>query len=1735
MASPQASTAEEEHSLAAAAAAAAAAGGAAAASPSPSPAVFLPPGQHPIPARIGRPVEAAYSRELRQKVKDLLDYKHDGFPGAQPVALIQEHLQDLEREDFYVCEKSDGLRYLMLLVYTPKGVPATFMIDRMNQCHFIDKLQFPLPSMPNQAPRWHNDTLLDGELVVDVDGPHKSLTFLVFDFMTNNGERHTQETYSRRLGIYQRDVQTPYEQHMKANPHLRMEVPFRVALKIQQRAYGLPRVFDEITKQKHGNDGLIFTSVNLPYVPGTCPKILKWKPPELITVDFQIKVEYDPDRKPHYSVSVAEGGAHKHYDRLTLEPALAMQWRTHRPDNRIGEFRWDPEWKTFLWEKGYVGTERRGGWRFVRFRDDKEQANDLAVVQDTIHAITHGVPKDMLLGWINTIRDHWKQRENGGLPPRHPNYRKFSASVVPSTPVSEIQPLLTGSSVAKDGFFGQQRRSSSGSSASEHAMLIEGRRASGDRQSLDQPTSMPASSVGFVAPESQSPSVSGPRRASFSHGGHEEGPDRRHSVGIRVRSPSLTNEVKEVVPQPTTPIPDDSPDGGMTMTTTGAADSGGEDLDSTPPSRKRSFTELMAQMPKGIRLKKPVVSPSEAPQDPMINQEVPAVSKTEAPGSGVTDECGSAKNDRSTPTTILPSQPGDNAERRNSETIAPSAAPAVIHDDRPSSPIDTRVFPSPAALAPDKVDPASTPVGPATTAQAGVLAERFVSSPQVGFSDPRVDSSNSGKMDTNADKRTSVAMEWARPEDATRRKSVQLDVRPSLGDNRPADPMDIDAPPSQDAHAADVEARLETLRSTDPDSPCQASPQSALVEDPVTAAAPSSAPEPMELSEPSASSLSEKTQVPVDDLPANGKPRKGSKVLKLPKVKGEAKASARSKEESSSLAGNADAPASKVASAKTSKPAIKGSSYGDLDDSVGSLEAIPSVPQPKARKTSTAKKGSGAASIDSTSSVKKPRSHKKKPSVETPIPDTSPQKNAIGITPSTWRPAPAGMDVVVPLPPPPIVLMTAPRPRLDDDDVYDEQESPQPSPRESREPRFAEIPVLPSRAHTPPPSAPSTAGSKTEPKKKAAPRKKAAKNSAAGVAGESRANSGHRRTASTPSGFQTLPLTGDPMLVDSPSGPGSRRPSAVNQRRGSLSSQAPPSLPPPGAYLHGESGYAMESNSSPRFGPPEPMLQHHARTGSIGGHPGLHSGHPTYVYGDPNVPMQQRPSSPGHHGPVPDGRRRSSVSSQVHIVPGPPGAIYHIGPPPGHPGSGVPVQTPQGLKILYSPVPGTVYVEGPPPAFYAYSPPGPQHPQQQHPHPHQHQQHQQPQHQSSPHPTGQHPSPSLDRESQYRYAQQQQYYQQHQQQQALPPFDQLQQQPSSRSLHQQHGRRTSEIPPQLQQESEPNVPPAPPTTPQNAPVAPTKAGKTSGPKTKAPKAPKVSKAATKRAAQEQLQQQLQQQQQQAQQQQPPVLAPRPIAMRGPPPEEAPSPPFASPHQHHHYHHAQQQHQQQQGGPPLPPSLGDGPLPHRASGFPPPSVMHPGGPHQFASPHPSELHAGRQTQSAGPPPPSLPLPPMSLPPSSSSSSSHRPPYPVPVLPPASSFGASHPQHPQQQLTGPPPILPPSLHQQQHPHHHHHHQQQQHQQQQQQQQQPHQQSPSHHPHDYPPPQPPLSHYAQQQQQQQQARHMQQSSQHYQQQHPSHHPGQQQQQSQHPSHQPDQQQQQSHQHRHHAGQGQ
>nr|KAJ3419436.1 Dcp1p-Dcp2p decapping enzyme complex alpha subunit [Polyrhizophydium stewartii] len=225
---------------------------------------------------------------------------------------------------------------------------------------FYNEIRFP---QPNNLLAFHNDTVLDGELVTTQTGPDAfQRIFFVFDLLAINGVCYTQRSFSSRLGLLQQDVIRPHKQLLQKSPELLAKMPFTIELRKHERAYGLGLTLDRIAAQRSPSTGVIFTPVRAPYTPGKSSKpvkLLRWLFPEYRTACFKVKSITDKDLKRHYQIMIADrSGAHKYFDEISLEPNVAQAWRSSSPDGRIIECTFDPAWKTFIWEHGYAGETR---------------------------------------------------------------------------------------------------------------------------------------------------------------------------------------------------------------------------------------------------------------------------------------------------------------------------------------------------------------------------------------------------------------------------------------------------------------------------------------------------------------------------------------------------------------------------------------------------------------------------------------------------------------------------------------------------------------------------------------------------------------------------------------------------------------------------------------------------------------------------------------------------------------------------------------------------------------------------------------------------------------------------------------------------------------------------------------------------------------------------------------------------------------------------------------------------------------------------------------------------------------------------------------------------------------------------------------------------------------------------------------------------------------------------------
>ncbi|ORY86554.1 DNA ligase/mRNA capping enzyme [Neocallimastix californiae] len=304
-----------------------------------------------IPDIPGSSLDAAYEREKIRQVANLMKVKHHRFPGAQPISFSNEHFSELENENYFVSEKADGIRCFLFVCKNVENKMEAFLIDRKNKLNMLVIYGF-LNLMINTFRKFHDNTII---------------------YLTNY-------------------ILNPYKKYLQYNPEYAKNVPFSVKLKKLHLSHRMNDVFEEQKLLKHKSDGLIFTSESSPYISGNCNKMLKWKPIRENSIDFKVHYIKEEHR---FTLNIWGGEKnHFYYADLTIDnPEMQKEWEKNPPEGKIIECYFE-----------------NNCWHFMRFREDKENANHESIVKKIIKSIEDNVESDELLEHTQIIRNNWKHR-----------------------------------------------------------------------------------------------------------------------------------------------------------------------------------------------------------------------------------------------------------------------------------------------------------------------------------------------------------------------------------------------------------------------------------------------------------------------------------------------------------------------------------------------------------------------------------------------------------------------------------------------------------------------------------------------------------------------------------------------------------------------------------------------------------------------------------------------------------------------------------------------------------------------------------------------------------------------------------------------------------------------------------------------------------------------------------------------------------------------------------------------------------------------------------------------------------------------------------------------------------------------------------------------------------------------------------------------------------------------------
>lgn len=223
--------------------------------------------------------------ELHRMVQVQCHWTAGGFPGSQPVSMDRSNINLLRTKPYRVSWKADGTRYMMLIV----GENQIYFFGRDFQCFRVSPLRFVRSRDLHQH---LENTLLDGEMVIDRTNGVARPRYLVYDIIHFEGRDVGSLPFDERLDYVKKEVVFARYEAMKHGMINKVQEPFSVAVKdfwdVTAAEALLGKKFCE--KLTHEPDGLIFQPAKEPYVAGQCDEVLKWKPVEMNSIDFRLKI-----------------------------------------------------------------------------------------------------------------------------------------------------------------------------------------------------------------------------------------------------------------------------------------------------------------------------------------------------------------------------------------------------------------------------------------------------------------------------------------------------------------------------------------------------------------------------------------------------------------------------------------------------------------------------------------------------------------------------------------------------------------------------------------------------------------------------------------------------------------------------------------------------------------------------------------------------------------------------------------------------------------------------------------------------------------------------------------------------------------------------------------------------------------------------------------------------------------------------------------------------------------------------------------------------------------------------------------------------------------------------------------------------------------------------------------------------------------------------------------------------
>jgi hypothetical protein len=275
------------------------------------------------------------------------------FPGPQPISIERRHMNLLNRNEYFACEKTDGTR-IALVCCTIDGKKLAVTVNRAME---MERVTFCFPRGT------FDGTILDGEMVTAHDG---STYLMLYDAVIVSGQDLRNMNLMDRLSAIDRS----------ANGVMRVPSDaFQIKLKKFYYMKHMKYLVEMLKNNEfsYATDGVVFTPVYEPIRIGTHDTMFKWKPQEKNTVDFKVK------NRPNGEIGlyIQERGELV-FESLLKVCNITPEWGKMLHDDAIAECEY--QWKQ--WPRW---------WKPVGIRTDKTHPNNRRTLHRTMVNIEENI------------------------------------------------------------------------------------------------------------------------------------------------------------------------------------------------------------------------------------------------------------------------------------------------------------------------------------------------------------------------------------------------------------------------------------------------------------------------------------------------------------------------------------------------------------------------------------------------------------------------------------------------------------------------------------------------------------------------------------------------------------------------------------------------------------------------------------------------------------------------------------------------------------------------------------------------------------------------------------------------------------------------------------------------------------------------------------------------------------------------------------------------------------------------------------------------------------------------------------------------------------------------------------------------------------------------------------------------------------------------------------------------